>query len=367
MANGYFERGEIYWVKMGTGVGVEMNVTRPGLIVSSDKMNTTSDAAIVVFLTTKEHGHVWCGGNTFATGRESWIKCDQIQLVDKTRFTKYLGTVTPGEMREVESCLEDLFELGYEDTVALAAKDREIESRDVLIGDLRTEVAAVMARVNEKNEEIASLKMEIEMWQKCYGRCMDMLVDVKVNADVQRRTAVKEPEQKVVEMKQPEPPKEEPKEEPKLAVPEQETRLDINSCTATALKKVGFSLAMARKIVESRPFSSVEDIKRVNGLKASLYRVVEPKLCCVPVKVEEPPKVEEPEVKQEDDPGFEKLNLNTATAKELHDIAGIPQTTAYSITGYRKKNGPFSSIDDLLKVRNVFPGTIAKCREFLEV
>ena len=361
MANGYFERGEIYWVKMGTGVGVEMNVTRPGLIVSCDKLNTTSDAAIVAFLTTKEQrSGGWCVGPTMATGRESWVKCDQIQLVDKTRFTKYLGTVTPGEMREVEDGLENLFDLGYVDSEALAAKDREIADRDLLVNEARAEVAGVTAEIAKRDEEIAALKMEIEMWQKCYGRCMDMLVDVKVNADVLRRTAVKEPPVVVEEPVVVEPPKQ---PEPPVVEEQKDERLDVNSCTATALKKIGFSLAIARKIVESRPFSSVDDIKRVNGLKSSLFRVVEPKLCCVPVKVEEVP---EP-VKQEADPVFEKLNLNTATAMELHKVCGMPQTTAYSVTGYRNKNGPFQSIEDLLKVKQVAKSKLPQYREFLEV
>jgi competence protein ComEA len=88
-----------------------------------------------------------------------------------------------------------------------------------------------------------------------------------------------------------------------------------------------------------------------------LFRILEPKLCCNPVV----------EQKQEPDPGFEKLNVNTASAKEIHDVTGMNMTACYSITGYRKKNGRFDKLEDLLKVSNIFPGTLKKIEHLLEV
>jgi competence ComEA-like helix-hairpin-helix protein len=370
MANGYFERGEIYWVRMDNGFGGEQGVGRPGLIISRDTENNQNDTVTVAFLTTKYYPtkkRVMIE----ATGTTSYVIHNQLMTYDKSRLTKCIGVLNSAEQKAVDDVLEEYLDLGYVDDTAIKEKESEIADLNLLVNEARAETATVKAEIAKRDEEIASLKMEIEMWQKCYGRCMDMLVDTKVNADLSRRTTVVEPkvgtaaipdlrpEPPVVEepkVEQPEPPVDPVVEEPS------EKRLDINSCTATALKKVGFSLAIARKIVESRPFSSVEDIKRVNGLKSSLFRVVEPKLCCVPVK-------EEPVIvpKQEPDPGFEKLNLNTATAMELHKVCGMPQTTAYSVTGYRNKNGPFQSVEDLLKVKQVAKSKMSQYREFLEV
>lgn len=444
MANGYFERGEIYWIRMDNGFGGEQGVGRPGLVLSENSVNTKCSTVTIAFMSTKHHP-----SNPFylpveATGITSYVVLNQIMTYDKVRIGKYMGMLNSAEQKTIDDALENLFDLGYVDEVALKAKDAEIADRDVLIGDLRTEMAGAVAEIAKRNEEIASLKMEIEMWQKCYGRCMDMLVDTKVNSDLSRRVVPAEP--KIVEPKMVEPkvgtaaamipdltpdlPKqpEEPVLEKKVELngctetdlrkcgcteaqarciknycpytkvedllctpgvtralfdilkdkvycepPIQDDRLDINSCTATALKKIGFSLAMARKIVESRPFSSVEDLKRVNGLKTSQFRIMAPKLCCVPVKEVEQPEVTvvepvvEPVVEQERDPGFEKVNINTAKAVELRDICGFPATAAYSITGYRKKNGPFQCVDDLLKVSNVSKKAVARCRDMLEV
>lgn len=374
MANGYFERGEVYWVRMDTGFGYEQGVGRPGVVLSCDKQNTTAGQITVAFCS-KQPQKSWCAV-TEATGQTSYIICSQINTVDKTRLGKCIGMLNSTELKELDDVLEEYFDLGYVDDTAIKEKESEIADLKLVIEEAKTEAAGVRVEVAKRDEEIAALKMEIEMWQKCYGRCMDMLVDVKVNADVQRRTAA--PVAPVVGTAAAlilEPPVEEPKQpEPPVdpVVEEQPEKLDINSCTATALKKIGFSLALARKIVEGRPFSSVEDIKRVNGLKSSMFKILEPKLCCVPVKpvVEEAPPVEEvpePVVKQEPDPGFEKLNINTATAKELHEICGFSSTSAYSITGYRNKNGLFQSIEDLLKVKHVSKVGFERCKHLLEV
>lgn len=382
MANGYFERGEVYKVRMDYGVGAEEGAFRPGLIVSNTKMNGGSGMVLVAYLSRKSIGRVRTDFDVQveATGITSYVLCNQIAGVDKSRLMGYMGKLNLVEQKSVDDVLENIFDLGYVDEAAIKAKESEIADLNLVISEAKAEVAGVRAEVAKRDDEIASLKMEIEMWQKCYGRCMDMLVDTKVNSDLSRRVAPAEPkivEPKMVEPKvgtaaamipdlRPEPPKQ---PEPPVEQSEEPERLDVNSCTATALKKIGFSLAMARKIVEGRPFSSVEDLKRVNGLKTSQFRIMAPKLCCVPVKEVEQPEVTvvEPVVEQERDPGFEKVNINTAKAVELRDICGFPATAAYSITGYRKKNGPFQCVDDLLKVSNVSKKAVARCRDMLEV
>jgi competence ComEA-like helix-hairpin-helix protein len=271
-----------------------------------------------------------------------------------------MGKLDAAEQRKVDDTLEEMFELGYVDDTLIKAKDSEIADRDIMISDLRNEVAGVKAEVGKKDEEIASLKMEIEMWQKCYGRCMDMLVDTKVAADLSRRV---EPKPAVVEEKPPvvEEPVEddEPPKEPESVV--EEPRLDINSCTATALKKAGFSMAVARKIVEGRPFESVEDLKRINGVKSTLYAVISPRLCAIkPVVIKsalvEPDPGYEVEAEDEDEVvpvEVEKININTATGRELKEKLGINECYAYSITSHRNKNGLYTSLEELKNVKGV--------------
>jgi competence protein ComEA len=59
------------------------------------------------------------------------------------------------------------------------------------------------------------------------------------------------------------------------------------------------------------------------------------------------------------------INLNTATAEQLDTLPGVGPATAESILAYRKENGGFKSIDELLAVRGIGPKKLEKMRPFL--
>lgn len=46
-----------------------------------------------------------------------------------------------------------------------------------------------------------------------------------------------------------------------------------------------------------------------------------------------------------------KVNLNTATVKELMKVKGLTAAKAKAIVAYRKKHGDFKSVDDLKMVK----------------
>jgi len=51
--------------------------------------------------------------------------------------------------------------------------------------------------------------------------------------------------------------------------------------------------------------------------------------------------------------GGKKININTASAKELEELPGIGPVLAEKIVSYREANGPFKSIDELKKVSGI--------------
>jgi len=54
------------------------------------------------------------------------------------------------------------------------------------------------------------------------------------------------------------------------------------------------------------------------------------------------------------------ININTATAIELEQLAGVGPSTAKAIIEFRQKNGGFKTVEDLLNVRGIGPAKLSE-------
>lgn len=62
-----------------------------------------------------------------------------------------------------------------------------------------------------------------------------------------------------------------------------------------------------------------------------------------------------------------KVNINTASREELKTLNGIGDTRAQSILSYREQNGPFQTIEDLMKVDGIKEGVFNKMKDSISV
>jgi competence protein ComEA len=60
-----------------------------------------------------------------------------------------------------------------------------------------------------------------------------------------------------------------------------------------------------------------------------------------------------------------KVNINTASAEDMHNLLGISLTTANKIVAYREAHGPYTAIDQLLNVMS--RTTYDKIKDFITV
>ena len=134
-------------------------------------------------------------------------------------------------------------------------------------------------------------------------------------------------------------------------------KVDINKADKATLEKVkGIGSARAQNIIDYRnangPFASVDDLQKVSLFGKATVESLKPMLSATQVISLDPG--------GDTIPDSAKLNINTATAKELDELPGIGEVYAKRIIAYRTANGPFKSVEDLLNVEGVNKSTLEK-------
>jgi competence protein ComEA len=61
------------------------------------------------------------------------------------------------------------------------------------------------------------------------------------------------------------------------------------------------------------------------------------------------------------------VDLNSASEEQLQEVPGIGPALAKKIVDFRKENGPFKTVEDLLKVRGVGEKSLERLRPHLTV
>ena len=107
------KRHELYAVNLDPTIGVEMQKTRPCLIVSPDEMNRNLQSVIVAPLTTNFRNipsRVKIEAST-SNGlvETSYVALDQIKTIDKNRCRKRIGMISDSDAIKVSDLLVETF------------------------------------------------------------------------------------------------------------------------------------------------------------------------------------------------------------------------------------------------------------------
>jgi competence protein ComEA len=63
----------------------------------------------------------------------------------------------------------------------------------------------------------------------------------------------------------------------------------------------------------------------------------------------------------------EKININTASADVLDKLPRIGPKVALRIIDFRKQNGPFKKVEELMKVKGIGEKTFAKLKDLITI
>jgi competence protein ComEA len=141
--------------------------------------------------------------------------------------------------------------------------------------------------------------------------------------------------------------------------------LDLNKASAEELADTlpGVGPATAKKIVDGRPYTSIDDLAKA-GVSA---KVIDGIRALVTVGAAAAP-AEKPKGKTAKTatpkPGAARLvNLNTAPKEDLDALPGIGPVKAQAIIDSR----PFKTIEDVMKVKGIKEGEFSKIKDLITV
>jgi len=104
-------RGDVVVANLDPTIGVEMQKTRPVIVVSNDSINQLSQLVVVVPLT-KNTAHLSPSHAVLPKGAArltftSKAVTEQIKAVDKRRLVKRLGSLSPALLAQVDRALKN--------------------------------------------------------------------------------------------------------------------------------------------------------------------------------------------------------------------------------------------------------------------
>ncbi|MBQ8555656.1 MAG: type II toxin-antitoxin system PemK/MazF family toxin [Clostridia bacterium] len=104
------KRGDIYRADLDPVIGSEQGGIRPVLIIQNDKGNLHSPTVIVAAITTKRKKielpvHVPITAQESGLARDSVVLTEQVRTLEKSRLTRYLGTLDARAMARIDEAL----------------------------------------------------------------------------------------------------------------------------------------------------------------------------------------------------------------------------------------------------------------------
>lgn len=102
------KRFDVFLVNLDPTVGIEIQKTRPCLVISPDEMNDYIQTVILAPMTTKGRNYPSRVSCRFEN-KEAQIVFDQIRTVDKQRLIRRLGRIDGATQQLVLDVLADMF------------------------------------------------------------------------------------------------------------------------------------------------------------------------------------------------------------------------------------------------------------------
>ena len=105
------KRGDVWWVDFDPASGSETKKIRSSVIRSNEASNMALTRVVVVPFTSNISRIYPCNVLVDVNGTTSKLMADQIMTADKNRLKKYIGALSPDDIKKVENTIRMHLEL----------------------------------------------------------------------------------------------------------------------------------------------------------------------------------------------------------------------------------------------------------------
>jgi len=102
------KQGQVWLVVLDPTQGMEIQKTRPCLVISPDEMNQHLRTVIIAPMTTAMRPYPTRVAVRFQ-GKRGQVALDQLRAVDRQRLVRMLGAVSPKTAQDVSATLLEMF------------------------------------------------------------------------------------------------------------------------------------------------------------------------------------------------------------------------------------------------------------------
>jgi len=98
---------EVYWISLDPTQGSEIAKTRPCVVVSPDELNRSLRTVVIIPITSTIKKYPW-RVDCSVQNKNGSIAADQIRVVDKTRLSSKIGSLSATEIKELKQTLQEM-------------------------------------------------------------------------------------------------------------------------------------------------------------------------------------------------------------------------------------------------------------------
>jgi competence ComEA-like helix-hairpin-helix protein len=134
-------------------------------------------------------------------------------------------------------------------------------------------------------------------------------------------------------------------------------RIDINNAPSSEIEKLpGIGPKLTTNLIAGRPYKNFDDLDRVKGIGPKLLEKMKPYVVILPMRGQPALVAPKPTEKP-------RINLNTASQKDLETLPGIGPKRAESIIQAR----PIKAPEDLLKIPGIKRAQLDELRPLIAI